>query len=357
VLTNIQFLRFVAALMVVLFHTAPHLRMSGHSAGILFDYGRTVGFAGVDVFFVISGFIMAWTTVEKGGLPDAISFAKRRVARIYSGYWPFYLLALGYFAYLGGHYLANADLIRSALLWPTELRHLLLPVSWTLIYEMAFYLFFTLIIASGIRRGPVIIGLIICVLAWNLYSQFVRHAYDPGALEAMSVYELYLAFPYLHEFLLGSVLAGWLRTRPDGLAWTPLLMGLALLLAGGWINDHFFQGKLIQGYYILWRVVIFGSASLLILFGLVRLENRGWKIAPRFSVLAGGASYALYLCHTLILDATQKMGLNTWLAQFPELAAKAVFIGLVALIVLYSMAHYQWIERPLHRLFRRWLNA
>jgi len=49
--------------------------------------------------------------------------------------------------------------------------------------------------------------------------------------------------------------------------------------------------------------------------------------------------------------------LNTWLAQFPELAAKAVFIGLVALIVLYSMAHYQWIERPMHRLFRRWLNA
>lgn len=356
-LTNIQFLRFLAALMVVLFHASQHVQASGHSPGALFDFGRSAGFAGVDVFFVISGFIMAWTTHKKSGSGYASSFARRRVARIYSGYWPFYLIALGYFTYLGGNYLANAQLLRSALLWPTELRYLLLPVSWTLIYEMVFYLLFTVIIASNLRRDLVIKALMVIVLAWSLYSQFVRRAYDPGALDSMNVFELYLAFPYLLEFLLGSILADWLRDRPEGLAWIPLLTGVFLFVSGGWINDTFFQGKLIQGYFIMWRVLIFGSAPALILAGLYRLEHRGLIILPRFSLLAGGASYALYLCHTLILDATQKLGLNRWLGQLPEWAAKSVFLGLVALIVLYSIAHYRWIERPLHRLFRRFLNA
>jgi len=358
VLSNIQFLRFAAALMVVLYHASAHLRISGHGLGMLFSFGQSAGFAGVDVFFVISGFIMAWTTVEATGGTDAVSFAKRRVARIYSGYWPFYLLALGYFAWLGGNYLANAQLIRSVLLWPTELRHLLLPVSWTLIYEMFFYLAFTIMIAmAGARRDLVIKLLMLIVAAWGLYSYFGRHAYDPGRLEAMSVYELYTAFPYLLEFLSGSLVAGWLRNRPEGMAWTFVLAGVALFLSGAWINDSMFQGRLIQGYFIIWRVLIFGSASVLILCGLVRLENRGWTIAPRFSVLAGGASYALYLCHTLILDAAYRLGFPGWLAQRPGWLAQTAIVVVVALIVLYSMAHYLRIERPLHRLFRKFLKA
>jgi peptidoglycan/LPS O-acetylase OafA/YrhL len=321
-------------------------------------FGQSVGFAGVDVFFVISGFIMAWTTTEAAGTADALSFAKRRIARIYSGYWPFYLLALGYFSLLGGNYLANAELLRSALLWPTDFRQLLIPVSWTLIYEMVFYLLFTIIIASGgARRSTIIALLMLAVLGWSLYSYFGRHAYDPGILESMNVYEQYLAFPFLLEFLAGSILAGWLRERPDGLAWSLLLAGILLLAAGGVINNTLFGGKLIQGYYIVWRVGVFGGASFFILAGLVRLENRGWVLLPRFSVLAGGASYALYLSHTLILDATQKLGLNYSLRSFSDGAAQSVFIGLSLLIVLYSMAHFYWVERPLHRLFRRWLKA
>ncbi|MFC1719926.1 acyltransferase family protein, partial [Pseudomonadota bacterium] len=288
----------------------------------------------------------------------AVAFAKRRVARIYSGYWPFFLLTLGYFAWLGGGRLANAQLIRSALLWPTELRYLLLPVSWTLIYEMFFYLLFTILIAtSGARRGLIIKGLMFVVAAWGLYSGFGRHAYDPGRLEAMSVYELYTAFPYLLEFLAGSLVAAWLRNRPEGMAWTFLIAGIALFLSGGWINDSVFQGRLVQGYYIIWRVPIFGTASVLILCGLVRLENRGRIIAPRFSVLAGGASYALYLCHTLILDVAYRLGLTAWLAQSPGWLAQSALILIAALIVLYSMVHYLWVERPIHRLFRTLLKA
>ena len=357
-LSNIQFLRFVAALMVVLYHTAAHVLDSRHELGGLFGIGQAVGFAGVDVFFVISGFIMAWTTVGDAGGPAAISFIKRRVARVYSGYWPFYLLALVLFSVLGGQYLANAQLLRSVLLWPTELQYLLIPVSWTLIFEMFFYLLFTSLIAfSSVHRGLLVKLLALAMLGWSVYSHFVRHAYDPGQLESMSLYEQYTIFPFLLEFLAGSILADWLRRHPKGHAWPLLLSGMALLLVSGWINSAQFGGKLIEGYFILWRVLLFGGASVLIVAGLVRLENLGWTVAPRFSLLAGGASYALYLSHTLILAATERMGLNDWLSHYPGWMARAAFICLAALIALYSIAHYRWVERSLHRAFRRWLRV
>ena len=108
-LINIQFLRFVAAMLVVFFHCAAHLQASRQAPGLLFGFGQSAGFAGVDIFFVISGFIMAWTTADDRAA-DAVAFAKRRVARIYSGYWPFFLLALGLFSLLGGQYMADKQL-------------------------------------------------------------------------------------------------------------------------------------------------------------------------------------------------------------------------------------------------------
>lgn len=358
VLVNIQFLRCVAALLVVLFHCSAHLRAAGHAPGPLFGFGRSAGFAGVDVFFVISGFIMAWTTFGVSGGTAAFAFARRRAARIYSGYWPFYLLALGLFSMLGGYYLADTRFLSSALLWPTELRQLLIPVSWTLIFEMWFYLLFTLLVAfSDAHRARLLALLTLAALGWTLYSQFWRQAYDRGALETMSVYEQYLAFPFLLEFLAGALLAGWLRKRPEGLAWTLLAAGAALFVTGGVINEHAFGGNLIQGYYITWRVLIFGSAAVLIVAGLARLEPRGWTFPRRFSLWAGGASYALYLGHTLVLAATHEMGLDAWLSRYPGWAAQAAFVGLAVLMLAYSMAHYRWLERPLHRLFRGWLRA
>jgi hypothetical protein len=51
------------------------------------------------------------------------------------------------------------------------------------------------------------------------------------------------------------------------------------------------------------------------------------------------------------------MGLPGWLAQNPGWLAQAALVGVAGLIVLYSILHYRWVERPLHRLFRKWLKA
>ncbi|MGD2128308.1 MAG: acyltransferase [Lysobacterales bacterium] len=357
-LINIQFLRFAAAMLVVLFHCADHLRAAGHPAGVLFGFGRAAGFAGVDIFFVISGFIMVWTTRDLAGGRASWAFARRRMARIYSGYWPFYLLAIGLFSVLGGAYLANVNYLGSALLWPTHLRNLLIPVSWTLIFEMYFYLLFTLLIAFGLAQRTLAFGALASAAAgWALYSQFVRHAYAPGQLEIMSVYEQYLAFPYLLEFLAGSLLALFLHARPRGPGWSLLAAGVGLFLAGPWVNEHLFAGQLIQGYFVIWRVLLFGTASVFLVAGLVRLEERGHLCPRRFSLWAGGASYALYLGHTLVLAGTHALGLDAWLSRRESAIAQLAFVLLAALMLAASILWYRWLERPLHRGFRRLLRA
>lgn len=356
-LINIQFLRFFAALVVVMYHAEAHLRSGGHESGPLFGLGTNVGFAGVDVFFVISGFIMVWTTRDAAGVASAVDFAKRRVARVYSGYWPFYLLALGLYLWLGG-YLENKHLLSSLVLWPTELRHLVIPVSWTLIFEMGFYLLFTLLIVfSGRRRLYWICGLFAASLAWFLYAHFVRHAYDPGQLELMSVYEQYLLFPYLLEFLAGALLAYWYRRWPTGRSWSLVLAGVGMIVLGSWINERAFDSRLVEGYFVIWRVLLFGPAAVLLLAGLLRLESEGWKAPVQFSMVTGGASYAFYLSHTLILAGTRRLGFDAWTAQLAPWAAQAAFAGLVALILLFSVVHYLKLERPLHRLMRNCLRT
>ena len=354
-LINIQFLRFVAAMLVVYYHSSAHVKSTGIDQGFLFATFEAVGFAGVDIFFVISGFIMAFTTANDTGSGPGISFFKRRFARIYSGYWPFYLLAIAVFAWVGGSHLTDTALLRSAILWPGGVP--LISVSWTLIYEMYFYILFTLLILfSGPKRESLLIIMLCGIVAWSIYSQFVRHAYDPGSLEYLSLSEAYMFSPYMAEFLAGSLLAGWLSRRPMGQSWSWLLIGIVLFLAGGWINNAWFDGRIEQGYFIFWRVLTFGTASLFMVIGLVRLEYQSKTAAVRFSLAAGGASYAIYLSHVLLLTATQHLGFNHLLGQHAPWVVQTAFLAYGAFILFYSIIHYRMIERPLHRVFKTWLR-
>lgn len=359
-LINIQFLRMAAAMLVVFYHTSAHVSSTGAEQGVFFAVSESLGFAGVDIFFVISGFIMAHTSFGLKGLQDSWGFLRRRVARIYSGYWPFFLLALALFAWADAQFLQDAKLFRSAILWPAY--PLLIAVSWTLIFEMFFYLLFTLIIAAtDKRRSLLLYSLVALMMVFAIYSQFIRHAYDPGSLEYMSAAEYYMFSPYLLEFLGGALVAGWMRVpaKTTGRLWgaSLLIFGSTLFLSGGWINNHYFDGGIEQGYTVFYRVLVFGLPALLILAGAVRLDQSGLRAPLQFSLLTGGASYAIYLSHTLILIGLQKLGFNDFAGSLEGWAMQALYLSLTLAILGYSVLHYRWIERPLHKLFKRALRV
>jgi exopolysaccharide production protein ExoZ len=359
-LINIQFLRMVAAMLVVFYHTSAHVSSTGAEQGAFFALSEALGFAGVDVFFVISGFIMAYTSLQAAGPRDGWSFLRRRIARIYSGYWPFLLLAVPLFLWVSPELVANLDWLRNIILWPVY--PLLIAVAWTLIFEMFFYLLFTVVISTTAqRRTWLLLALFLAIAAWAVYSEFVRHAYAPGQLEYMGAAEYYMWSPYLMEFLGGALLAIYLA-RPiaqphAGFGWMVLGIGVALFLAGGYINNRFFDGGIEQGYTVFYRVLVFGLPSLLMMHGLVRLDQAGVRAPVKFSLLAGGASYAIYLSHTLILVALQKLGFNEFAGGLAGWKTQVVYIALTLVILGYSVLHYRLIERPLHKHFKRWMRV
>jgi peptidoglycan/LPS O-acetylase OafA/YrhL len=357
-LINIQFLRFAAALAVVFYHAARHVAATGAQPGWVFRAGEAVGFAGVDVFFVISGFIMFYTTREATGTAAAADFFKRRLARIYSGYWPFFIFAAIVFAIARPDHYAEANLFTSFLLWPMPLNKVLLDVSWTLSYEMYFYLLFTLLVLVHRRgRAPLLAGLVVLIAAVNLVRHFLWHDFDPDHFYTLSFPSHFLASPFLLEFFAGALLAvGAARGAVPRPGWL-LLLGVLGFTAAGLVNAFVYDGQIEQGYHVVPRVLLFGGPSALILLGLVGLEQNG-RVAPRrFSLNTGGASYAIYLSHTILFVATMHVGFNAVLNGWPDLAVQSIFVLYCALIVASNVLYYRYAERPLHRAFKRLLRV
>jgi len=382
-LYNIQFLRFVAAMLVVLYHSATQLPGNDSVFQFVFSTGESLGFAGVDIFFVISGFIMAHTASGQSGLTMSFDFARRRLARIFSGYWPFFVLAVVIFGLFRAEHFAGSNLVKSFFLWPQALNHILLEITWTLSYELYFYLLFSLLILftnPGNRNGFVLLAFI-SVLALNLYRHFIAHSFSPDNIYYLGFWSQFLTAPFLLEFFGGALVAGWLKKRPTGPALSWFLAGTVMFLAGGWINESVYSGLIEQGFHVVPRVFVYGLPACMLLAGLVRLERNADEAMPlngnlpvinerkpgqrhplglrapvRFSALAGGASYAIYLSHILILTVVWNSGFNQFIASWSGNMIIAAYLVLMLSILGYSMLHYVFLEKPLHQLFKRWIG-
>ena len=382
-LYNIQFLRFIAAMLVVLYHSATQLPVNDSVFQAVFSTGESLGFAGVDIFFVISGFIMAHTASNQSGPAMSVDFARRRLARIFSGYWPFFVLAVVIFGYYRAEHFADSNLLKSFLLWPQSLNHILLEITWTLSYELYFYLLFSLLILFSTprnRNGFVLLAFV-CLLALNIYRHFIAHSYSPDNIYYLGFWSQFLTAPFLLEFFGGALVAGWLKKRPAGPALSWLLAGTILFLAGGWINESVYSGLIEQGFHVVPRVFVYGLPACMLLMGLVRLERnadqanlvngnvpvsnerksgRGHPVAfrapTRFSALAGGASYAIYLSHILILTVVWNIGFNQLIASWSGNMIIAAYLVVMLSILGYSMLHYVFLEKPLHQLFKKWIG-
>lgn len=375
---NIQLLRFVAAMLVVLYHGAARLPPNDSVFQAVFSAGESLGFAGVDIFFVISGFIMAHTSSGHSGFASSLDFARRRLARIFSGYWPFFILAVVIFGLFRADHFAASNLLKSFLLWPQPLNHTLLEITWTLSYELYFYLLFSfLILFSSPRSRNIVISLtFLLVLVLNLYRHFIAQSFSPDNIYYLGFWSQFLTAPFLLEFFGGAMVAGWLQKRPTGPALGWFLAGTGLFLAGGWINEYIYSGLIEQGFHVVPRVFVYGIPSCMLLAGLVRLERNldmtastgnggkagqrspaGYRAPTRFSALGGGASYAIYLSHVLILTVAWNTGFNQFISSWPGLMIIAAYVALMLSIAGYSMLHYVYLEKPLHQLFKRWIGV
>jgi exopolysaccharide production protein ExoZ len=232
-----------------------------------------LGAAGVDLFFVISGFIIGKVMV--GRAPGAFLFD--RFWRIYPIYW---LCSVPWFfiAWWSGQ-LEPVRTISSLSLWPIfgEFVQPYLRPGWTLSYEMLFYLAAAAALATG--RGRWLIAAFAAFFIANLAA--------PSPLLG------FLGYPPIFEFLAGLAL-GRARLDPRAGAAT-LVLGIAILLMS---PASLFQGIAVSDTTALLRVLWWGIPSIGIVYGALSLER---FVTSKPAILLGDASYSIYLTHLTVI--------------------------------------------------------
>jgi peptidoglycan/LPS O-acetylase OafA/YrhL len=331
-------LRGIAVLAVLAFHTSP-----SHVPG---------GYIGVDIFFVISGFLITSIVVDglAGGVFSFREFYVRRIRRlvpalaiVLASVW-----VLGWFTMLaaeledlGAHIAAGAGFVSNLLLWndtgyfdraadSKPLLHL-----WSLGVEEQFYLLWPALLALAWRCGIRLSGVVILVGGASLLLNIALAGSHPAAA-------FYLPSSRLWELLLGATLAiaaaragsSRLARAPRWLAELLSPIGLALIVIACFTYDA-------ETTSLVWWAILPTTGTWLILAaGEHSIVNRA-VLAHPLLVFAGAISYPLYLWHWPLLTWTRVVAFDE-----PSAVVKA---AAVAASVLLAWLTYRFLERPVRR--------
>jgi exopolysaccharide production protein ExoZ len=346
-LINIQFLRFIAAALVLFFHSVPALYSMLNIPFNPRDNISTIAFSGVDLFFVISGFIIYYTNNHIHSAKESLVFISSRVARIYLGYWPFFCMAIAVLFFLHPSSLQNVDFFSSFFILPDNYEKILIQVSWTLSLELYFYFIFFIILFFE-KRIQIIAGLFFLVLIFNIYANYTLDTFSWDGHKNLGPYQHWLTSPWLLEFFCGCAIAHLIKAGHSQYPVTILITGLAIFLLAYYLNATSLHGKLERLPNHHYRIFLLSCSASCIIYGLVNLEKKGWVIFPKFSILFGGASYALYLCHRIFLDGLAYSGMKTKFASLPFPPA-LTFLFLILSIQLFAVIYYYYIENPVYK--------
>jgi len=323
--------RGIAAAAVVLYHAARHLNKAYGLPLLMgaFQFGH----AGVDFFFVISGFIILFVHYRDIGTPARLGhYAGRRFTRVMPTYWIALALTIAMTA-AGGRYgfPRSHELLWSALLLPSWTEPLL-GVAWTLQYEIVFYAVFAILIVSR-TAGLLALSL---WLAWIVIGLTLRVSFNiPPSL--YGIYNL--------EFFFGMAVAYWLANHRVGRPRWVLLAGLAsFALACAAENAQLLDG------YSGWARLAYGLPGALILLGIVEAERQHLLVVPRALRILGSASYSVYLFQFIFIGIVWKAWLMFGLDR--QLPYAAAFIVLAFGGVAGGILTSRWVEYPLMRWIR-----
>jgi peptidoglycan/LPS O-acetylase OafA/YrhL len=335
----IQVLRAIAALSVAVGHTQRNailVAAANHREfdPILLDLTE----AGVDLFFVISGFVMVFASRDLFAKPGGgLVFLSRRIARIVPLYWSMTTIFLTAM-------LVSPNLIPVGRLGPAEIlasyffvpyyrpeeswMHPVYSVGWTLNYEMFFYAVFGCVIAFPVKRALMVLTAVFCTL--TVAGVIFRPA--PGIF-------FFWSRPIILEFVMGAWI-GYVRLTEFRV--TNRTAAILVLAGAAGFALQVIIGIYAHGY---WRPLVWGLPAAAIIAA-ATLSN--WNIAARGvwkpMVLLGGASYALYLVHPMAVHAMHLLWVKLGL---PAYASETVyFFVTLAPLPLVAVAIYLCFEKP-----------
>ena len=335
---SIQYLRGLAAMMVVYHHSVRKvLEMNPDSIIPYSGFGN----AGVDIFFVISGFIMWVTTISKTQTPAY--FWYRRVIRIVPLYWFFILVIIIPKLFIPEIFqtiqLEHSHIVKSLLFIPhyhpsvsDQIWPILIP-GWTLNYEMFFYLLFgaSLFISTRWRLA-------------SLASTFLLLVVMGQWLTSDNPLFITYTDTLLLEFFAGVVIGIiYLRGIALSPAMSTILVATAIILLIGFETSLLPEGS---------RIVTWGLPAILLVVATLSLDRAG-RIPPINSLkLIGDASYSIYLSHILSIEVVESLWIIPgW--QTDTLATQLMFVAAcIGTSTLVGIAAFHMVEQPMLRRLR-----
>lgn len=348
---SIQALRGIAVLGVVAFHAlSVERKYSGGDPFLpdILNFGQT----GVDLFFVISGFIMVTVTQGRfGSAKELYRFLWSRVTRIYPTYWFYFFITAAIFlvkpAWVNASQGNNAQLVTSFILWPTQQLPLVM-VGWSLIHELWFYLVFAVLLLFSQRwLLPVLLFWAALVITGNFI--FDLHSLSPAILIILHSYTL--------EFIIGALLAwAFHRNLFAGASTDIVWIGVICILLCGFLAAYSADVVVFQEGVL--RAGLLGLFYGLLVLGLALLEQRRVLLVPRFLQFIGDISYTVYLSHVLVLSAIGRLWVLTGPRVETQMDNLVVLMLMLIAVIGYGWVGYRLIELPAvdmsHRLRARW---
>lgn len=325
-LIGLQWLRAVAVLLVV----GWHVMVKANVLNITSEQYFAIGNAGVDLFFIISGFIMAHTLQKQ---ESGCVFFVKRLARILPLYWLFSLIALIIYIYnpnMVNSHAEHTTILNSFTLFPIENHAMLIDVGWTLRYEFIFYSLLSICLIFRKDTGLKLCSIILLALPFTSY-----------VFNHKGFYFDFLTNEILMEFSFG-IIAYYASRNIYVNPIIAILLGVALLLT-------------LENYTpYLHRTFKYGVPMLLILVGTLRLNQKGNNYISKVLSITGDASYSIYLSHMFTLGiailVSRKVLLET---KFDYLFIPFSILAstIVGIVIFYL------IEKPLLQLAKYKLSS
>ncbi|KAB0491588.1 acyltransferase family protein [Pseudomonas psychrophila] len=326
-LHSIQLLRAVAAWLVVLHHYIQIVhgnQLNGPISKALHMYGAI----GVDLFFIISGFVIYLSVVGRNVTPGV--FAVHRLARVVPAYWVFTFISAATFiiapTFLPLTAFEPMFFLQSLLFIPAQNPsgigpYPLITVGWTLNYEMAFYAVFLLSFYF-----PKKIQLLMVALGLFLLCKFVSRLGGDWSFYGNKI---------IYEFLFGIITA--IAYKKRWMHKLPTLGAVVMVLVA--------TGMIIYYGQVVHSPIKSGLPCAMIFFAAVSLE----RFSPKSGLMSrlGDWSYSTYLCHILVMCCMMNV------QEQLNLSDAVTFILIIMGIVAVSYSSFRWIEKPISDLVKK----
>lgn len=344
---SLQMLRGIAAMWVVAYHMQGHFDPLATALPFSASDLLRKGYIGVDLFFVISGFVIAWTALYKPGPHDApTQFLLKRLIRVAPPYW---VATLHCTMISDLRKIELEPILRSLFFIPIEPIHApiygfpVLLIGWSLNYEIYFYLSFAVLLFLGRRLSiQITYFALTLVILPAVFSGSV--SIDPEHLYKgiSNTYILLATNPIILEFVFGMILARLYGSLPGTLSrpyvWLALLASIVVFMTAFFLYEPrmsiLFRGlpcaSLVAGFLLAERYKLF-------------------SIPYRLSYL-GEISYSVYLTHPFVLVVARSIYATIPGQHYVQIAQ---YLLTLAGVLCFARLFYKYVEHPILQYGKR----